>query len=438
MPELAKQLSAEAVAPRSAPPFAGPLFRISAYAIDLVLVWFVGYSLHMSMKPQLLMLGPFLPFLSWFSFWVYFFVTNSALGGGRSFGKALLNIRTTDSAGAPLSTGRAALRASVQCPFVVPAAWQLFADFAPSGNLFIYFTGELLRFASRAVMLTHLYCVFTSPRNQGWHDMIAGSFVTRDPVPDEFAEALAEHTEEEWRERLRPQFLISRWFCIAIFIVMAVLFRGSFSSERRTRLRMISEIERTHPVPGFRLFDLIVGTLQERPAAGGPADGPVAVSISSDPAGGGKELLVALIYIKQFGPIIPAPEPDEPVRRELDRLRGEFPSLRHLHPALAAENAYTTETLSVTLTPRLSSYDAALGQGRFWNVHGPLDPARAALEYDWIDIKREEERRQAEERAAGDTAAGDKAAVERARGAAPGAVLPEAAVQEAAGQAEAR
>lgn len=410
MPELAKQLPVDAAVPRSVPPFAGLLFRISAYAIDLVLIWFIGYSLHMSMKPQLLMLGPFLPFLSWSAFWVYFFLTNGPSGGGKSFGKALLNVRTVNESGGTLTTRQAAIRALAQCPFVVPAAWDLMAEFAPPGNLVMYYTGELLRNAGRAVLLTHIYCVATTPSRQGWHDLLAGSYVTRDPVPEEFHEAFADTTPEERRDRLRPSIQISRWFCIAIFIVMTTLFRGAYGSEQRARLRLIGEFSRNYSLPGYRLYELAAGSLRlphpdfEAAEEGAqtvsdPADVPAEEGAARDDSDS-REFLFAMIYVRRFGPVLPGPAPEADIMAELERIRADMPAIRARHPELASGDGSTTETFLVHLAPRISSYDPALSQGRFWDIRGPLDPAEGDLITHWVDMKRAEERQLAEKREA--------------------------------------
>jgi len=112
---------------------------------------------------------------------LYFGLLDSSLGGGRTVGKRVRDIRVTDRDGKTLSPGRSILRFLViAVPFFLNGVW---FDIDPvSVGWPDYLLGPLLIFVVFGGFgaIVYLY-VFNRRTRQSLHDLAVGSFVVRDP-----------------------------------------------------------------------------------------------------------------------------------------------------------------------------------------------------------------------------------------------------------------
>lgn len=109
--------------PRAPRPHA--LARVGAGIIDLLALHFLGLLVIRFASPAVISLGEAAPWVGLAVGWLYFAIGASALTGGRTLGKLILQLRTVDVAGPDLGLGRAMLRSAL---ILWPLAVFLVAD----------------------------------------------------------------------------------------------------------------------------------------------------------------------------------------------------------------------------------------------------------------------------------------------------------------------
>ncbi len=256
--------SAQLPVPRNLGPnqtFVGLAQRAAALLIDIVLIYFAGYTLTLGLRRPLMELGPWLPLLSTAAAFAYFWLGNGPMGGGTTFGKAILNLHVVtadeDQPGIP-GYRRSLRRALLQFPLIYLALFQFARttfDLAPRygaiGDAFVR-TGVI------ALLLTHGYSMITHPQKATWYDLWSGVRVTPDPTPSDPPGKLKERFVGEVDRRGDAHRMFSRYFFVAVCIVfgmtMAPILRDPY---RKANLRLIERVGKTTPLEGYELEGIV-------------------------------------------------------------------------------------------------------------------------------------------------------------------------------------
>ncbi len=240
--------------PQPKPAFAGFMHRLFALLIDMVMIYFVGYTLELAAREPLLGLGPWLPWVSHLAAFTYFWLANGPVGGGTTIGKAIISLRTVGSDGKALTLVEALRRTVIQYSLVFTATAALTARLGGAGSVASYLIVEPFSVIAQALVIALAYGVMTHPHRRGWHDLWSGSFVTYDPEPVAFRAALAEPPDEDFNRRTASARSTS-----LVFFVMIVAMLGYFAfsvigrADDRQRMADFDALAEDAAVPGYRL-----------------------------------------------------------------------------------------------------------------------------------------------------------------------------------------
>lgn len=424
--QLEKPLAQEPKAPTV---FAGFLLRLAALFGDIVLIYFLGYTLEMTLRGPLLALGPMgLLFLSHLFVFLYFWLGNGPVGKGMTLGKAILNIRVVDAEGAPLGYGAGLRRALVQYPLVYQVTFMFIAQETGAPTVPSLAVTSLLEFLGLTLILTLAYSVIAHPQRRGWHDLFAGSYVTPNPVTEAFKDAAHAPMTEQNARRAAALKRTS----VVFFLVIAVLFglnwiRSVNVTRQSPAVDFIEGVEAAAPLPGYRLetfaltgeaesalfADYLRGIMPERPADDATT---TTQNVFASLEG---ELTLRLFYIKKRGLADVADANDPELGAAIQQLRraaleripefqqsvAEMFSTPRAQEALeeARENAddpLPSADFPTTPPQRISllfadqfrfvlfslggDEEAPLGLRFSWAAQGPIDPAAGPLEYERV------------------------------------------------------
>ena len=146
--------------------------RIGAFAIDTIILGFVGIGLGLFLEEQFVHLGGWGRFVGLFIALFYFGVLNSRIFGGQTIGKKLVNIRVVDGGNQSIDLPRSFARYSILgVPFFLNGAQ--FTDEAMTS--FWLYPISLVIFGG-LLSVTYLY-VFNRVTRQSLHDLVVGTYV---------------------------------------------------------------------------------------------------------------------------------------------------------------------------------------------------------------------------------------------------------------------
>lgn len=190
----AESAAAEQPAAPQRPPFSGIFHRIGALAIDLVALYLITHFLHEVAREVLLQFNPWLPWIGQLGGVLYFTLLNGPLGKGRTWGKMVLHLRVVDRSGRTLDWPRAIPRGLVQSCLLFSMlnmgklGLAIPADAVVAAHMLLLIVAPL----ARTVLLVSWLSLVIHPYRRALHDLLAGSFVTYEPIPDAFHERMRE------------------------------------------------------------------------------------------------------------------------------------------------------------------------------------------------------------------------------------------------------
>ncbi len=375
--------------------------RLAAYAIDWVAIFFVAYSLELFARPQLMALGPLLPFLSTFGVFCYFWLGNGPMGGGGTLGKSILNLHVVDAEGKMIGYGPAFKRALLQFPAILTATFVLFREGLGLPSAFGMGIGQLFTTFSVAMLFTHAFNLGTHPLRRSWHELWSGSYVTSDPTPYTFAATIGSEKDEEFRTRFTSQ----RRTSIAFFSIVMLLILSQWSIQwikpaLRTETVLMDKIEAAAPIEKYRIAGVIVPTRADEETflknvaltlAHPPkeADALTTETLRGYVFRDGRTIIAR--YVKAYG---------ETTRDELtsEKIRADIEALRNF---LATDFSGRTEATPAD-PPKPNRLVVVFGDPfRFawfppylpgktlntWFAMGPLDGPREKFQYEWMEQK---------------------------------------------------
>jgi uncharacterized RDD family membrane protein YckC len=183
-------LTPESVIPPERPPFAGVLPRAGAFLIDCFALYFIARLLG-SLRPGILGLNPWLPWLGHLVALAYFWIGDGPLAKGATLGRVILNLHVVDAGGRPLTWGASLRRALLkQCVLFINLNPPYYAlGLAPIYHA-VLMGLSVLSAVSLTLLITLVLGIALHPRKRAWHDLWAGSYVTAEPTPASFRATL--------------------------------------------------------------------------------------------------------------------------------------------------------------------------------------------------------------------------------------------------------
>lgn len=418
------QLPLDKPLPAPPPPFAGFLQRLAALAIDVVLIYFAGYTLEMALREPLLRLGPFLPFLSHVAAFAYFWLGNGPVGKGATVGKSILNLRVVTQEGNPLGLGASLRRALLQYPLIFLGAYACVAEIGGMPAVGIFISANLIQALANSLVVTLGYAIFTHPQRRGWHDIAAGSYVTPDPPPAKFHEAIASTPDADAIRRQAAQRRTSIVFCLIVVLFFGAQWVLTVADPKtRQAIDFADRINHETPVPGYRLegFTLFppqiwkkfgqyyrgqpapaddrrtTATLHSAQAkAGDAATSGVLKSIASaasdlsDPSDRSTTLLFQ--YVKVWGDASLADQHDPASNDSIEAVRRRGPEIFSALPLSNDDVTTPPQRFAAVFADRFSFVLFSMGGDRrsagglrpAWLCQGPMDTARGPLTYEKV------------------------------------------------------
>ncbi len=209
------------------PPRPSALARLGAAVIDLLALHFVGLAILRFVPDPVIMLGPSAPWIGLLAGWLYFGIGASAITGGRTLGKVILQLRTVDVTGPDLPVGKALWRATL---ILWPLAVFLAADRVGEAldrpdQLSLW--PMLGRLASAAVFgwwLGNLFFAGLDPHGRALWDRLAGAIViTSDCAADalgDFMRSARTQAEAPAPRRAVVVLALTFFLCVGLFAVL--------------------------------------------------------------------------------------------------------------------------------------------------------------------------------------------------------------------------
>lgn len=433
MAEISRQLSP----PRSPTPrgaFVGLMPRGAALLIDMVLIYFASYTLVLGLRRPLMELGPWLPLLSTAMAFAYFWLGNGPVGGGATFGKAILNLHVATADGERPRIpgyGQAFRRTLLQFPLIYLALFQFARSMMDFPPLMGALGDAIVRTVVIALLITYGYSMITHPERATWYDLWSGVRVTPDPTPRDFPDKLREVSEGPLKRRAETHATFSRFFFVAVCLVfglaLAPILRDPF---RTSNLRLIERISDETPLTGYELEGVAyqaerdyaawreslasqyvpLGTAGAHGAAGGPADSATTASLSlpadsaavttpadgrttdalrpqsddEETSGAAPRPVLFMSWVKKWGTASPGDV--DALEVQLEALRRAAPDYARDRPAIGVQpDAPAPKRLVCLLSDRFRFVIFSPGEGLIGIVEGPIDPDEGPLTDAWYE-----------------------------------------------------
>jgi len=396
--------------------------RLSAFTIDLVAIYFVGYSVEMAAREQAMQLGPFLPFLGGVMVFTYFWLGNGPVGKGATLGKAILNLHTIQTNKSKLTLNQSFKRTLIQMPLIFASCFHLLDDLFHFPALVSFLGGQVFAFGAITLILTNGYSMIAQPWKQGWHDIAVGSFVTPDPTPIEFDNVVHFPPDPYIDARIRANRRFSPIFCVLVGALMiGQPFLVVFSKHSRTEMEMADRARRSVSIDGYQLRRVQIPSEKQvaRAQSSSSVQGSTLASsqttaresaltsatlaVEADTSGtlerdgfGPGEALV-FRFAKIWGEAQEDDMKSSRARDEIEKLRrswrktyeevkqpgkAENPPVKGLVATFTDPFRFASDPLVYLMDPFrwliMSQAD------HVWAVHGPIDPEKGELIYEWI------------------------------------------------------
>lgn len=178
-------------------PVAGLFVRLMAFLLDLFLILSAIHLLSRFIPGVFWALDEWSPYITALLTFLYFSLLNGPIGKGRTLGKILIRIQTTDFDGDPPTFRQAAIRTVVLIPIfvTVPIVHLLFGEAMSSTE--DYLKSLLTVFPFVAMLVATSLTIPFNPFKQGIHDFFAQTLVR--PTPEKGKEWM---TFEEMTDRI--------------------------------------------------------------------------------------------------------------------------------------------------------------------------------------------------------------------------------------------
>ncbi len=290
---------------RERPPVAGFWVRCIACILDVILLGFFQYGMVFVFKEQLFVLGKLAPYFGLAIIFCYFWLANGPVGKGKTVGKSLFNITTLRYDGQPLELREALIRTLVQMEFwlvlylIIPF---FFHDVRSQTPLMI---SHVIVYAAFAFLIANAVLIGVQPFKQGFHDLLARSYVAKDPprLTEEQLVATPDERMAKWRRSAFQSAGIA--FLVVLVISLYNAYRDVYSEGTVKRIRLTQEARELFAIEGFELVAVgrallpseeePAGSRQVEPRQARPDD---SVTSTGAPTAKPKRYAFAFLYVR--------------------------------------------------------------------------------------------------------------------------------------------
>lgn len=206
-------------------PFTGFVHRMAAFVLDYLTLYLVAMVLARVARPLLLGLNPWLPYFNPPLVFLYFWLGGGPRFEGRTAGRLIMRLHVVDAQGLPI-TGRAAARrallktAAMMTLMINPYYYRL--GFPPEMAHAVDLSLGLLTPFCITLLITEMFLIGMHPYKRALHDLWAGSYVTWNPTPATFFQALSGEPEPVVARKLvhLPRMALMFWLIASIALVV--------------------------------------------------------------------------------------------------------------------------------------------------------------------------------------------------------------------------
>lgn len=240
-------------------PVSGLFMRTIAFLIDFLLVLSAIHILRAAVPDLFWALGKWTPYLTGTFTFAYFVFFNSQHGRGRTVGKLLVGIATTDYDGNPPTLRQAVLRTVILFPiFVTMPIMEAVIGPADSTND-IFWKSALAGIPLFAMILATFVSLPFNPFKQGLHDYFSQTLVRPIPrggemQPLQTFEEMAERIGHSWPKFHRqPQYSAGVAFGIVFILLLFMISPSKYPDNYRQILEGTFELGRTSGLTGAEI-----------------------------------------------------------------------------------------------------------------------------------------------------------------------------------------
>jgi uncharacterized RDD family membrane protein YckC len=250
------------------PPVAGFWIRCIACILDVILLGFFQYAMVFVFKEQLLAIGKMAPYFGLAIIFFYSCLANGPVGKGKTIGKSLFNITTLRYDGKPLEMKEALIRTVVQMEFwlVVYLIIPFFSRDVRTQSLLMI--SHVIVYVALAFLIANAVLIGVQPFKQGFHDLLARSYVAKDPnrLTEETLVRTPDERMAKWRRSAFQSAAIA--FVVILVISLYNAYRDVYREGTRKGMQLAQEARDLFAVEGFELARL--GAM-ELPSEEGPS-----------------------------------------------------------------------------------------------------------------------------------------------------------------------
>lgn len=227
--------------------------RAGAFIADIFLLGFFMYFLTFIAKEHLLSIGKGSIYFAFFIIFLYFFLLNGSLGKGKTPGKILFNIVTTNADLNYIPFSSSFKRTLIQLNAFIAVIFIFQPFLKDAQTLGQQFFNSLLPLILLAFNVGNMVFLATHPFRQGIHDLAAKSFVHSEAKKMTEAE-MAEKVGESSIYMLKNAFQVGATVIIVILIVGGFLtYKNTYSKDAKLLMKERVNFQQMCKVEGFEL-----------------------------------------------------------------------------------------------------------------------------------------------------------------------------------------
>ena len=241
-------------APRVIPPLAGFWFRLGALALDIFLLRLALQTTYPALRPFYLSMGSASVVVGLLVAFVYLVLAEGPVGNGRTLGKAILGIRTTDLRGEQPSLTAVAVRSMLLLVLALPLLGSEMAGrLATSGDRNgVFLASAGLKGLATAFIIANVFLHVLHPLKQTAHDLLAHTIVVREAGAHNLPAFL-----EQVEGQVAPLQRRAVWVAAAAFIALGAInmfgeYRQIFSADGERYLGFMRSFDKEFRYGPFR------------------------------------------------------------------------------------------------------------------------------------------------------------------------------------------
>ena len=244
-------------------PVAGFWRRLGAFLFDLLLIW-TTFRLLTTVAPQVFYaMGSWTPKVGSLAIILYFTLGNGPAGKGRTVGKFLTAIRTTDYAGNPPTFPQALLRTLLLLPILVLLYW-ISPRVLDDGNFMHTKIREMVSgYLMVSLFFATVLTIVFNPFKQGLHDYLVKTLVRPVAAPQLPFADLCGMVGERWKRYQRHPVISGTVTLVLIWAAFLIMtWPSRVTPEMIERFEVERSLMKQAEVPGAEFGGMSPGALE--------------------------------------------------------------------------------------------------------------------------------------------------------------------------------